>query len=167
VEKSVFVLVTLHELVEGCVPLLSNEAKLNDVAFDLDLPRDLPPIRGNPRDLQQVFLNLFINAIQAMPRGGTLSVRGWREEPDLLHIEVRDTGVGIPEESLGSIFDPFFTTKEHGVGTGLGLSVAYGIVEKHHGSLAVESRVGEGTTFILRFPCAAGGETPAPPAGRG
>jgi signal transduction histidine kinase len=107
---------------------------------------------GNQDNLQQVFLNLFLNALQAMPDGGTLNVRAYAEKESLIVI-VRDSGVGIPKEHINSIFDPFFTTKEIGKGTGLGLSVTYGIIQKHQGAISVESEVGKGTSFTIELPC--------------
>jgi two-component system NtrC family sensor kinase len=122
------------------------------VEFNLAFPPDLPPVQGNPRDLQQVFLNLFLNAIQAMPSGGLLTVQGKTTEGRVIEVDVTDTGVGIAEENIGSVFDPFFTTKEVGAGCGLGLAVSYGIIEKHSGTITVRSKVGEGTTFVVRLP---------------
>jgi len=98
-----------------------------------------------------VFLNLFLNAIQAMPDGGSLIVKSYVED-DKVKIDVTDTGVGIPPENLDKIFDPFFTTKEVGKGTGLGLSVSYGIIEKHHGQVVAHSEIGRGTTFSITLP---------------
>jgi two-component system NtrC family sensor kinase len=152
VEKPVFVSLSLADVVRGVRNLLSNEAELSNVLFDIDVPEGLPRVQGSPRDLQQVFLNLFLNAIQAMPDGGTLSVHATATDEGTIQIELADTGVGIPEEQLGSIYDPFFTTKEVGQGTGLGLFVTYGIVERHKGSIAVKSEVGAGTTFTVTLP---------------
>jgi signal transduction histidine kinase len=101
--------------------------------------------------LQQVFLNLFLNAKDAMPKGGWLSVTT-RIEQGRAVAEVSDTGSGIPSEHIARIYDPFFTTKAMGHGTGLGLSISYGIVREHHGSIDCESSVGKGTRFILAFP---------------
>ncbi len=111
-------------------------------------------ILGYEYKLQQVFLNLFLNARDAMPRGGWLSV-STRASGDTVTIEVGDTGSGIPTEHIARIYDPFFTTKTDGAGTGLGLSVTYGIVQEHGGTLACESAVGQGTRFILVLPVAA------------
>jgi len=154
VEKPIFVSLSLAATIHESQRLLSNEAELNNVVFDVNLPQDLPRIEGNPRDVQQVFLNLLLNAIQAMPDGGTVSVQGRLTNAGDVEIEVADTGVGIPEDHLGLIFDPFFTSKEVGTGTGLGLFVTYGIIERHHGKIAVTSKVGEGTTFTVTFPVA-------------
>jgi len=112
------------------------------------------PVRGIEHQLQQVFLNLFLNARDAMPRGGWLSVtthvNGGRAVA-----EIADTGSGIPSEHLARIYDPFFTTKAIGRGTGLGLSITYGIVRDHDGSIHCDSAVGQGTRFIVSLPLAA------------
>ena len=108
-------------------------------------------IFGNVGEIEQVFLNLLINAQQAMPEGGCIEIELDSDGTDVTAC-IRDTGVGIPEENILRIFDPFFTTREEQGGTGLGLSIIYGIVEKHKGEIEVESRVGKGTTFTLRFP---------------
>ena len=134
--------------------LVGNALSLADVRPRVELPADLPTVRGNPRNLQQVFLNLFLNAIQAMPKGGELEVTAGVEN-GFVRISVRDTGVGIPQEDMEKIFEPFFTTKEAGEGTGLGLSVSYSIVEKHGGRLEVESQPARGTQ--VRVVWAAGG----------
>jgi two-component system NtrC family sensor kinase len=119
-------------------------------------------ILGFEYKLQQVFLNLFLNARDAMPKGGWLSV-STRVNEHGLTVEVGDTGAGIPTEHIARIYDPFFTTKADGAGTGLGLSVTYGIVQEHGGSLTCESAVGQGTRFILVLPLAyaGGGEAKA------
>lgn len=109
-------------------------------------------IAGNTGEMEQVFLNLIINALQAMPEeGGAIEIDIDRVD-DQVVVRLQDTGEGIPEENLPRIFDPFFTTREETGGTGLGLSIIFGIVEKHSGRIDVDSEVGEGTTFTLRFP---------------
>jgi signal transduction histidine kinase len=127
--------------------------------------------------LQQVFLNLFLNAKDAMPRGGWLSVET-RIDGRLVVVEIADTGSGIPSEQLARIYDPFFTTKSIGRGTGLGLSITYGIVREHEGTIHCSSAVGQGTRFTLTLPLSqpqvaetqsvrasgAAGRTAAPPA---
>lgn len=152
VEKPVTVALALGDIVREARRLVANEAEINGVDFRLEMSADLPQVRGNPRDLQQVFLNLFLNGIQAMPNGGSLTVQGKRAGDGIVEVEVTDTGVGIPEENLGSVFDPFFTTKEVGTGTGLGLFVSFGIVKKHGGAITLRSKVGKGTTFTVRLP---------------
>jgi len=120
-----------------------------------------PIVLGVEHKLQQVFLNLFLNARDAMPRGGWLSV-GTRLEGEQAIVEVADTGSGIPPEHLARIYDPFFTTKPIGKGTGLGLSISYGIVQEHHGTLTCESAPGHGTRFVLALPLAAAGALSRP-----
>jgi two-component system, NtrC family, sensor kinase len=160
-EKPIFTAVSVPDVVEATLKLVGNELKLGHVDLHLDLPPGLPRVVGNPRNLQQVLLNLFVNAIQAMPKGGRLTVRVREEvEAGQLRIDVSDTGVGIPPENLSKVFDPFFTTKEPGHGTGLGLSVSYGIVEKHKGKITVESEVGRGTTFSVSLPAKQEAGTP-------
>jgi signal transduction histidine kinase len=138
---------------EKTIKLIANEIKLSNVILETDFGDNLPPIMGNQDNLQQVFLNLFINALQAMPDGGTLTARAYAKN-EFLRVIVRDTGMGIPKENINNIFDPFFTTKEIGKGTGLGLSVSYGIIKKHQGTISVASEVGKGTTFTIELPCA-------------
>jgi len=118
-----------------------------------ELAQNLPAVNGSGNRLQQVFLNLFLNARDAMPSGGMLEVRT-SSENGTVSAEVTDTGVGIPGENLHRIFDPFFTTKATGRGTGLGLSVSYGIVQEHKGRIEVRSTPGKGTSFRLDFPVA-------------
>jgi signal transduction histidine kinase len=150
-DESSFEAVAINEIVARTVKLIGNEINLNNVSTDLDLAENLPRVQGNVHNLQQVFLNLFLNAIQAMPDGGTLSVKSFVNDGKV-RIDVTDAGVGIPAENLDKVFDPFFTTKEVGKGTGLGLSVSYGIIRKHHGTLTVASEVGKGTTFTITLP---------------
>ena len=106
---------------------------------------------GNAGKLQQVFLNLFLNARDAMPDGGTLGIRTAIVD-GRIEIAVTDSGEGISREHIKKIYDPFFTTKNAGKGTGLGLSVSYGIVQEHGGNISVESDIGRGTSFRLDFP---------------
>jgi len=134
--------------------LVANEAKLADVTWQVRLPEDLPEVRGHPHDLQQVFLNLFLNAIQAMPEGGKLEVGADVVDGKWVRVQVADTGSGIPQEHLSQIFDPFFTTKDPGMGTGLGLAVSHGIIEEHGGRIEVSSDPGRGTTFSVFLPVA-------------
>ncbi|HLI62895.1 MAG TPA: ATP-binding protein, partial [Terriglobales bacterium] len=162
VEHPVHVPLSIADVVSEARRLVANEAEIHRVDFHLENLSDLPRIQGNPRALQQVFLNLFMNAIQAMPDGGQLTVHGRETGDGAIELEVTDTGIGIPEENLGSVFDPFFTTKEVGAGSGLGLFVSYGIVEKHNGTITLRSKVGEGTTFVVRLPVTAASRQEAP-----
>jgi two-component system NtrC family sensor kinase len=144
--------VDLSDIVDRVIMLVRHRAELGDVDIAADLPPDLPPLRADRGQLQQLLLVLCLNAIEAMPDGGTLSVGARVAADGAVRIEVSDTGSGIPEEQLAHIFEPFFTTKEQGQGVGLGLAVAYGIVERHHGRIGVASTPGEGTTFTLHMP---------------
>ena len=112
---------------------------------------DLPDVECYPNQLNQVFMNLLVNAEQAMPEKGTLTIRT-SSDSDTAKVMISDTGVGISKENLARIFDPGFTTKGVGVGTGLGLSICYKIIQDHHGKIEVESEVGKGTTFTLTLP---------------
>jgi hypothetical protein len=133
------------------VSLVEHQFQKTGVGTAVHLADELPTVRGNSGKLQQVFLNLFINARDAMPNGGDLTVRSWAEG-GFAHIEISDTGQGIPTENLARIYDPFFTTKGPKKGTGLGLSITYGIVHEHNGSIEVDSTLNQGTRFRLDFP---------------
>lgn len=143
----------LNRVVRETAGLVEHQFDKAGVATTLDLSEPLPCIRGNAGKLQQVFLNLFINARDAMAGGGTLRVRSWAEG-SFVHMEIADTGQGIAPEMLPRIYDPFFTTKGPKKGTGLGLSITYGIVQEHNGVIEVNSTPGQGTRFRLEFPSA-------------
>jgi signal transduction histidine kinase len=151
------VMVAIGEVIETTLQLVGNALALSEVRTRVEMAPDLPPVRGNPRNLQQVFLNLFLNAIQAMPKGGDLDVTAAKED-GFVRVAVRDTGVGIPEEEMEKIFEPFFTTKEAGEGTGLGLSVVYSIIEHHGGRVEVTSQPGQGSTFRVFLPVGSGND---------
>ena len=147
--------VDLEEVVDKTARLLNNELKLNAIRFTKQAQPRLPRVHLDKGGLQQVLLNLFMNSIQAMERGGELMVKiGPADNPDEARIEVIDNGPGIPPEYLSQIFDPFFTTKKEGIGTGLGLSVSYNIIKKNKGRLEVQSRPGQGTRFSIFLPWA-------------
>jgi two-component system NtrC family sensor kinase len=148
-QQPVFAPTLIPDVIRSAARLVSNEAKLSQVEMELLLPDDLPPIRACARNLEQVFLNLLLNAIQAMPRGGTLRVRAGRLEGGRVRVDVEDNGTGIAPEDLDRIFDPFFTTKEVGVGTGLGLTVSHRLIENHGGHIEVTSNPGAGTVFSV------------------
>ncbi len=145
--------VDLNQVIRETANLLEHQMKKADVRMELSLDEQLAPIRGNAGKLQQVFLNLFLNARDAMSEGGVLQVRSRRSNGSVL-VDVADNGKGIPREALSRIYDPFFTTKPAKKGTGLGLSVTYGIVREHGGTIEVESLPGAGTCFHLDFPVA-------------
>ncbi|MGA2133647.1 MAG: ATP-binding protein [Bryobacteraceae bacterium] len=142
--------VDLNKVVRETMSLLEHQIQKVGVQVKLDLAASLPPIHGNAGKLQQVFLNLFLNARDAMEGGGVLSVRAWAEESGA-RVEVADTGHGISPDYIQRIYDPFFTTKGSRKGTGMGLAVTYGIIQEHQGSIEVSSRPG-GTRFQIRLP---------------
>jgi signal transduction histidine kinase len=146
--------VDLNHLVEETLALVERQITRQGVTVTRRLAPDLPALWGDGNTLQQVVLNLLTNARDAVGAAGEITVETSRApgEPDAVRLVVRDTGPGIPSEALPRIFDPFFTTKAEG--TGLGLSISYGIVRDHYGTVDVESREGEGTTFTLTFPVA-------------
>lgn len=150
-EKLEVISTSLNELIEKTLYLVEPDAKLGKVEIHRDLGRNLPLVETNPSQLQQVFLNILKNALDAVEPGGVIRVVS-RSENGLIRILVNDNGVGIPEVNLKKIFNPFFTTKPSGSGTGLGLSICYNILEKLGGTLEVESRVDSGTTFIVSIP---------------
>jgi signal transduction histidine kinase len=141
----------LNALIDDTLDFLGQQMTKGTVDVIREFAERLPPFRGNALQMQQVFTNILVNAQHAMQGGGTLTVRTRRSEDDLV-AEFTDTGCGIPPEILRRIFEPFFTTKPVGEGTGLGLSVSYGIVKRHGGRIDVESAVGKGTTFTVRVP---------------
>jgi two-component system, NtrC family, sensor kinase len=143
-------------LIEELVSLSAQRAKYSNVELTTRLAGELPAISASHSELQQVFLNLINNALDAMDKtGGSLQISAWQEDGQII-IDVTDTGPGIPEVNLARIFDPFFTTKPVGSGTGLGLSICYGIIHKMGGEIAVKSAVGAGTTFEVRIPAKSG-----------
>ena len=144
-----FVDSNINDSIESTLNIVWNELK-----YKATVTRDygeLPEIQCYPQQLKQVFMNMLVNAAQAIKTKGEITIRT-RLVGGSAEISISDTGVGISKENIGRVFDPFFTTKEVGKGTGLGLNVAYNIIEKHHGSIDVASQVGEGTTFTVRLP---------------
>lgn len=137
-------------LLKDLVPVVTSEAGKTGVRVVLECPTDLPAVNGDEAMLRQVFLNLAINACQAMPHGGTLRITGAPVHGQRIEVRVEDTGTGIKPEHLGKIFDLYFTTKDHG--TGIGLSMVYRIVQLHDGEVEVQSTPGRGTTFRVLLP---------------
>jgi len=147
--------VDLHKTLEGAELLVKSKAKEKDIEFIHEYEKDALMVRGNEVLLQQVFFNIFSNAVDAIVSKGVVSTRTARKRTGVkssIVIEISDTGQGIPDEILAKIFDPFFTTKDPGVGTGLGLSTAFMILERYQGTIKVDSEVGKGSTFRLTFP---------------
>ncbi|HEY6344752.1 MAG TPA: ATP-binding protein [Bryobacteraceae bacterium] len=149
--RSEFTALDLNKIVRETLTLMEHQLAQANIGVELDLDSSLPRVKGDSGKLQQVFLNLFLNARDAMESGGCLRVSSYRETRGV-RVAVADSGSGIAPENLARIFDPFFTTKTARKGTGLGLSVSYGIVREHGGEIEVESQVGNGTKFVLAFP---------------
>ena len=157
-----FAAVDLNKVINETVSLLEHQLRKAHIEVKLALDEKLPRIKGNPGKLQQVFLNLFLNARDAMESGGTLAVKTVRSQDRLVRVTVADSGGGIAADNLTRIFDPFFTTKAAKKGTGLGLSVSYGIIKEHGGEIEVASELGAGTRFDLSFPEPAAEAKPEP-----
>ena len=148
--------VDVNEWVMRTVALRSYELRVQNIRIEMDLSATLPRTTADPHQLQQVFLNLILNAEQAILEAGVgsqITVRSWRED-EMIHVEVSDNGPGVPPALLGRIFDPFFTTKQEGKGTGLGLSICYGIVKEHGGRIwaASDGIYGKGAHFHVLLP---------------
>src|SRR5947209_2739908 len=146
--------VDLNAVITDVFSLLEHQFEVARIKVRRELAPGMALVNGIEHQLQQVFLNLFLNARDAMPRGGWLSVTT-RVDNGQVIAEIADTGSGIPSEQLARIYDPFFTTKAIGRGTGLGLSITYGIVREHDGTIHCASAVGQGTRFIVSLPRAA------------
>jgi signal transduction histidine kinase/CheY-like chemotaxis protein len=144
-------LTNINELLDASCELVEHQISLQNVKLFKDYDPALPSIMADLHQLQQVFINVMLNAYQAMPDGGSLRLTT-RTVGSELQVTLADTGSGILPENVQRIFDPFFTTKEVGEGTGLGLSVSYGIIKAHGGDIEVESQVGKGTTFVIKLP---------------
>jgi two-component system, NtrC family, sensor kinase len=154
-EKAVFDRIDLNAAVEDGLAIVRHQLSLKHVQLESDLAADLPSVQGNANQLQQVIINLVMNAQQAIgDAGGHVKVTTARVAEDALEVRVADDGPGIPHEIQRKIFDPFFTTKPTGQGTGLGLSVTIGIVHDHGGTITIESEPGNGATFVIRLPAA-------------
>jgi len=153
--------VEVDEVLDQVIHLTRHKMEIQNILYERKLSETPLMINGDLHQLQQCFLNLVFNSIESMPTGGSLSIRTDLDPSSgRVTVEIRDTGCGIPEEHLGHIYDPFFTTKEAGHGTGLGLSIVHGIVKAHQGDIQVDSRSGEGTSFVLSFPQAQEGDLP-------
>ena len=161
----------LNALIQAVLEVQTKREAYRGINVELVLDPNLPKIEADHAQLQEVLVNLMTNAVDAMPAGGTLTVRTMRGPNGMVTLEVVDTGAGIPPEHLGKLFTPFFTTKQVGQGTGLGLAIVYGIIKMHRGQINVRSQVGQGTTFTIQLPVKlAGLKTAAPmlpPSGGG
>ena len=130
--------------------LVRYDKRLKDIEFASDIA-DLPNVRVSPDQVQQVFLNLILNALDAMPKGGKLKVT-MKAKGDYIEVRFEDSGPGIDTAVIDKVFDPFFTTKPLGKGTGLGLSICYGIIREHNGEISASSKPGGGAVFTILFP---------------
>ncbi len=148
----------VNQVIRSAVGIVRFDKRAKRITLNVHLDENLPPITLVPDQLQQVVLNILMNALDAMEsKGDTLTVRSYLRNQQV-HIEIEDTGTGIPQEQLSRIFEPFFTTKPVGKGTGLGLTVSYGIIQKFGGDILVESEPGKGTRFIITLPVNKQGE---------
>jgi two-component system NtrC family sensor kinase len=140
-------------ILQGCISLIEDQSLFQNIQITKDFQDNLPRVVVDPSQIQQVFMNMLINAAEAMDGNGRLNLTT-RFDPaeKFVQVEFADTGHGISEEDMERIFDPFFTTKEVGHGTGLGLAISYGVVKEHRGTISVESEIGKGTTFVVRLP---------------
>lgn len=144
-------LTNVNALIENITLLVRNQASFRNIDIVKNLTEDLPEILSDTDQIQQVFINIILNAAEAMTKGGTLRIESaMTKDGEFIDVRFTDTGPGIPEEHRERIFDPFYTTKEHG--TGLGLSISYGIIEQHGGTIGVESCIGKGSTFSVLLP---------------
>ena len=145
----------IEDIINKTLNLISHELEMKELQLKKNIAPNLPKVKCDFKQIQQVLLNLMYNASEAMPSGGTLTITANRANgaKALLEVTISDTGCGISEKDMENIFEPFFTTKEEGKGVGLGLSVVYGIIARHNGTIAVESEPGKGSTFKVRLPC--------------
>lgn len=145
--------IKINNTLNSTLSLIEKQALFHNIEVIKHFDPDLPDVLGDGSQLQQVFMNIILNAVQAMKEMGVLTINTCNDpKNDMVIIEISDTGSGIPDEIIDRVFDPFFTTKEVGEGTGLGLSIAYGIITKHHGRMTVKSKVNEGSTFTIKIP---------------
>ncbi len=144
--------VKVSEVIDRTMSLIGHQAGMNKVNVIREEAEPVPLVFADTGQIQQVFINLMVNAIQAMPGGGELTIRSVAGEDNLVQVSFRDTGCGIAPEHMDKLFTPFFTTKDEVKGVGLGLSVSYGIIERHGGSIEVQSEPGKGSTFTVRLP---------------
>jgi K+-sensing histidine kinase KdpD len=145
----------IEDIINKTLNLISHELELKELQLKINIAPTLPKIKCDFKQIQQVLLNLMYNASEAMSNKGTLTITANRADgaKTIIEVAISDTGCGISEKDMENIFEPFFTTKEEGKGVGLGLSVVYGIIARHHGSISVESELGKGSTFKVRLPC--------------
>jgi signal transduction histidine kinase len=144
---------SINELLQKCIMLSQHKLDLQNIQVKSDLDSEVPKVSGDFSQIQQCIINLIFNATDAMPEGGTLTIgSSFNPRERVVEIKVEDTGRGIAREDLPNIFDPFYTTKMEGKGLGLGLSAVYCIIDRHKGTISVNSEVGKGTVFTIKLP---------------
>jgi two-component system NtrC family sensor kinase len=148
-DETEFKFTDINVCVESTLNIVWNELKYK--ATVIKDYGDVPQVKCYPQQLNQVFMNLLVNAAQAIEKQGEIKIKTW-DGDGFINVAISDTGHGIPEDKINKIFEPFYTTKPVGKGTGLGLSITYDIVKKHNGAVTVESEVGKGTTFTVKIP---------------
>lgn len=151
VDRSEWSYTNLEHCIESTLKIIHNEIKYN-ITLEKNYASDVPNVFCQPMQINQVLLNILVNASHAIKGEGKITITLRAADADFVEIQIRDTGCGIPEENRERIFEPFFTTKPVGSGTGLGLSVSYGIIKKHHGRINVASEMGKGSEFTIRLP---------------
>jgi two-component system NtrC family sensor kinase len=144
--------VDLRQIISDVLSFHKKETEYRNISVHVDVPEDIPEIETDRGKLQQILVNLVNNAFQAMDNGCHLDINASNQIPEEVTISISDNGCGMPEENLAKVFQPFFTTKKEGKGTGLGLTITYGLVKKLRGTISVKSKKQEGTTFILSLP---------------
>lgn len=147
------VLTNINSIISELMALIEPQATVQNIMISKELESDLPQVRIDAQQIHQALMNIILNSLEAMPKGGKLKVcTGYDPREGVIKIEITDTGYGIPQENLPSLFEPFFSSKPEGKGTGLGLSIVYEVIDEHNGSIEVESEVDKGTTFIVKLP---------------
>jgi signal transduction histidine kinase len=153
-EKPFLRTLAISEVIDRTLKLIQNQIMIAGIELKKEIPSNLPSIKGTRQDLEQVFMNILANGMQAMPNGGWLAIRVGMGPDGYIRTDISDSGSGIRPSDMEHIFDPFFTTKEVGRGTGLGLSLVYAIVKNHGGYIEVKSELQKGTTFSIYLPIA-------------
>jgi two-component system NtrC family sensor kinase len=148
-------LIDVREVIDDTLALMGKQALFFNVKVIKRYDQTVPDVLADPSQLQQVFINIIMNAVQAMGEHGELAIDVHAVNDASVEVRIRDTGCGIPAADIDRVFDPFYTTKPEGQGTGLGLSIAYGIITKHQGTIAIESEPGKGTVVTIRLPACA------------
>jgi two-component system NtrC family sensor kinase len=147
------VLININTVIQELIALIEPQATVQNIMISKEIEAGLPQLMVDGQQLHQALMNIILNSLEAMPKGGKLKVRsGYDQREETIKIEITDTGHGIPEENLPRLFEPFFSSKPEGMGTGLGLSIVYEVIDEHNGSIEVESEVDKGTTFIVKLP---------------